>query len=553
MVFVFLWLCVALHVRAETLLAIPTFECMSLEWSADQPGTCQVQFRPVAESNWRMGHELMYDSLENQFRGSVVGLQPNTEYEFRLSSGGRSATIRQSTWSDLLPVSSFETLPAGIIHNPLVINSGGDSTGFRLYRAHPDGTTIDVQNRHDHCIDIRADRVIVQGIKCVGAKIHGILIRGSQNIVIEGCDISRWGRPDPSNDPKKRPDLGCQLDSAIFCEGGAAQRVVIQGNRIHHPRYTSNDWSEWSPFFKSNHPQGPKAVVFKPQTRGNHVIRFNEFTSDDEHLFNDILLESNPTWPGNGLNRDSDIYGNIFTHAVDDAIELERGTRNVRAWENKFEHAGIKTFSVRPCWEGPYYIFRNTANSPYIPKSQTSYNGHDIPIGMFVVGGGRGKQGASSEPRERGLGYIYHNTLTCPVGGGFERFLVGDFPEGLINPEIWFCSRNNLAPTKPIRNVTNIPINDFFGTKLVSDHDLFSGAVDRPSIAKNTAQGLPRYRGEGYQLQDDSPGRKAGMHIPNFSPNESPDIGAEQASLPPIVYGTGRWTPTTVSTMDFRD
>jgi len=414
-------------------------------------------------------------------------------------------------------------------------------------------TILDSEGRAENGVLIQADYVILRGVVVRGAGTHGIKVENRHDVVIEGCDVSGWGRRDPSDDPKKRPDLGAQLDSAIFCEGKDVERIVIQGNRLHHPRYTSNDWSEWSPFFKSNHPQGPKAVVFKPQTRGRHVIRHNDVYSDDAHLFNDLLLESNPAWPGNGLCRDSDIYGNRLSHAVDDAIELERGTRNVRVWGNYFDRAGIKTFSVRPCWEGPYYIFRNVVDRTHVPKGPTNYQEKDIPVGMFLVGAGRGPAGASSEARERGLGYIYHNTLLCPDGAGSERFLVGDFPQGVREPERWFVSRNNVAPTRPVRNVPNLPINDFFTTRGVSDHDLFTGDVDRPAAAgPGVRKGAPIYRpghGRGdaglYQLAPGSPGHDAGTVLPGFNDGfrgKAPDLGSQEDGDQPMIFGTRGWT-----------
>jgi hypothetical protein len=546
----------ALLLQASEPRAIPTFECMSLEWDrpAGRGGGCTVEVRSPGEA-WRPAHPLWWDALEKQQRGSVVGLTPGKTYEFRLNEGGDAATVTASTWSDRVAVSETVVLPEGTLKEPLIVDAGGSPSGYRVYRAHPRGTTVDVGNAADYGVVVRADRVVVRGLTIRGARIHGIYVENRRDVVIEGCDISGWGRPDPTDDPKKRPDLGAQLDSGIFCEGKDVERIVIQGNRIHHPRYTSNDWSEWSPFFRSNHPQGPKAIVFKPQTRGRHVIRHNTIDSDDAHLFNDILLESNPGWPGNGLNRDSDIYGNRLSHAVDDAVELERGTRNVRVWGNYFDRAGIKTFSVRPCWEGPYYLFRNVVDRAYVPSGRTAYRGREIPAGMFVVGGGRGPAGASAAKEERGVGYVYHNTLLCPDGAGQERFLVGDFPHGLREPERWFVSRNNVAVTRPIRTTPDVPINDFFTERVVADHDLFSGAVDRPAAAgPNCVKGRARWRtghgsGDGglYQLAAGSPGHDAGVVLPGFNEGyrgRAPDLGASEEDSPPMIFGIPGWRPS---------
>jgi hypothetical protein len=536
--------------------AIPTFECMSLEWPCPDGSpriVCRAEYRREGDAAWRHGHDLWFDPAEKQYRGSVVSLMPGTTYEFRLTlPDGRTASVHRATRSERFPVSSRVVLPAGTLRETLTITQGGDATGFRLYEAHPDGTVIDVAAKADYGVRIDADRVILRGVTCRGARVHGVSVGNRKDVVIEECDISGWGRPEPKKDPRKRPDLGAHLDSGIFCEGADLERVVIQGCRIHHPRYTSNDWSEWSPFFNSNHPQGPKAIVFKPHSRGGHVIRFNDVYSDDRHLFNDLLFESDPGWPGNGITRDTDVYGNRLSDCTDDAIEIERGTRNVRVWGNYFDNAGIKTLSVRPCWEGPYYVFRNVVNRSYVPKGKSNYNGNDIPVGMFLVGGGRGKQGAPSELKERGVGFIYHNTLLCPPGAGFERFLVGDFPQGLKDAELWFQSRNNIATTRPVRPVAHCPVNDFFTAKVVTDYDLLNGPVDRPAAAgPNTVRGAPLWRtGHGvgdsgsYQLAEGSPGRAAGTPVPNFSDGfagKAPDIGAHENGAPPMLFGVRAW------------
>jgi hypothetical protein len=203
---------------------------------------------------------------------------------------------------------------------------------------------------------------------------------------------------------------------------------------------------------------------------------------------------------------------------------------------------------------GPYYLFRNVVDRAYVPKGPTNYNGHDIPVGMFVVGGGRGPAGAASEPRERGLGYVYHNTLLSPEGAGQERFLVADFPQGFREPERWFVSRNNLAATRPVRKVQDVPINDFFTETAVSDYDLFTGAVDRPAAAgPHCVKGVPRYRdghGSGdsgrYQLAHGSPGHDAGLPIPGFNDGfrgRAPDLGAHEEDAPPMVFGRKGWRP----------
>ena len=130
--------------------AIPTFHCMSLEWPQPAGSTatvCAVEYRTAGASSWTTGHPLMWDGTEQQYRGSVVGLTSGTGYEFRLSIPGQAAvTLSKSTWSDAFPIATETVLPAGTITSTYVINSGGTASGWKVYKAHPSGTTIDVGN-----------------------------------------------------------------------------------------------------------------------------------------------------------------------------------------------------------------------------------------------------------------------------------------------------------------------------------------------------------------------------------------------------------------------
>ena len=177
----------------------------------------------------------------------------------------------------------------------------------------------------------------------------GVRIGNQRNVVIEGCDIAGWGRRDPQAGKTLRlsgkdcvilPNLGLYLDAGIRIAGPDSTQIIVQGCRIHHPRYTANNWTQASPYFSKNgtlstHPQGADAIVFAERTGGRHVIRWNELDGGDyDHMFNDALLAAEPK--GNGFVGDGDIYGNRIAHCWDDGIEAERGERNMRIWGNHF-------------------------------------------------------------------------------------------------------------------------------------------------------------------------------------------------------------------------
>ena len=169
-----------------------------------------------------------------------------------------TATAR--TWSEDFPIS--QTIPVSSSSQTLTINQSGSPDGYLLYDGQ--GATIDVNNDHDHDIEVNASYVIIRGLNLRGASRHGIRIYPpSHDVVIEECDISGWGQQ------------GSDRHSAILAyESGSRDpvnttinRIIIQRNRMHHPRSDSNDWS-------SGHPGGPQAVTFLGAGT-NHVIRYN--------------------------------------------------------------------------------------------------------------------------------------------------------------------------------------------------------------------------------------------------------------------------------------
>jgi len=67
---------------------VATFECLGLYYpSATEQGACNVQHRQADENSWREALPLVYDSRERQYRGSLVGLKPDTAYLIRLTCG----------------------------------------------------------------------------------------------------------------------------------------------------------------------------------------------------------------------------------------------------------------------------------------------------------------------------------------------------------------------------------------------------------------------------------------------------------------------------------
>jgi hypothetical protein len=483
----------------DALLFVATFESIGLYWKppADPgPSGCPVRYRKAGDSSsWKDGLPLWYDARNRECRGSLVQLSPGTKYEIEV--GGKA--IVASTWSEKFPIART------VKPVPREIREGGTRDGYVLY----DGTGQTIEGGRFN-VAITAPYVIVRGLTLKDAEIDGIrLLDGAHDVVIEDNDISGWGRLDKVNSAGWQ--VGVDRDSGVRAHclrfAQPLERVVIQRNRIHEPRYGASSWS-WG------HPLGPQAITFS-YCGGNHVIRHNEITSKPGHYFNDGISGEDNFSDAGFPNADSDIYGNVVTHAWDDAIEAEGGNKNVRIWGNYLDQTGTGVATTVTHW-GPVYIFRNVYEHSRM-KSERPPDQDDR--GPFAKAG-------STEQWGNGRRYVFHNSVRQPEGKlGAGAGLSGNSKQPLTNT----VSRNNLFLVWrghwPAINEANGSGNDL-------DYDLSNGKLSER---------------HGVRGSDASAGIDRGVAIPNFNDNyvgRAPDIGAEEKGATPLVFGVRRSAAT---------
>jgi len=523
--------------------AIGTFESLGLYWTPpSNPGAagCTVRYRKTGESVWNDGLAMWYDARNSECRGSLVHLSPGTSYEVQFAMPGQApvAQITANTWSESLPIAQTVYLANGTSSQTLAITQGGSPSGYVLYTFPPGGqTTIDVANARPNNITISAPYVIVRGLTLRGAQEHGIvLLDGAHDVVIENNDISGWGRYSHTNSVGWQIGVDWAAGAAgVFgnCSstpGQGLERLIIQRNRIHHPRYGANSW-DWG------HPEGPQAIGLI-DCGGNSVFRFNEIYSDgtDQRRFNDgiggAFNFSSAGFPG----ADSDIYGNIIMHTWEDGIEAEGGGRNVRIWGNYLDRTttGVSSTAVQV---GPIYIFRNVYN-----RARTM---SQVPLDQDVRSS-FAKSGTSGGYGD-GRRYIFHNTLlqAPPPSGTMNPLGAGRGINMTITNTV---SRNNIfhvwmgsAPAIEAEGGTG---NDF-------NYDLSNGGLSGTvaGAESNGIAGAPVYAagngwssesGGRYSLAPGSPGYDQGARIPNFNNGflgAGPDIGAHEAGSPAMSFG----------------
>ncbi len=515
--------------------AIATFHCVGLYWSPVDGAVekqALVRFRPQGTAAWQEGLPMRYQPIPGtdedlaDYRGSIVQLTPGTSYEIELTLAGTTtrASLSASTWSEHF--AAGETVRVTSSHQPLAITQSGTPSAYRVYDGR--GATIDVRHQHDACITIDASYVIVRGFTLKGAGdasrttrnyAHAITIKGGENIVIEDCDISDWGRLNPQT------GFAFDMESAIGSRSETLKRLIVQRCKLHDPTFDGSNWTEP---VTPTHSAGTQAISLF-NTAGNHVIRYNECWTDLGHMFNDIIGGgSNGSFKG-APGPDSDVYGNFISHCWDDGLEIEGGNRNTRVWGNYIEQTlmGIGNAATSI---GPLYIWRNV-----VTRSQQSPEGGG---GNFI------KMGfAGGEEWMTGTQYVFHNTVFrgdgwLPTGGlGGTRIVKH------------VTSRNNILHVREPRNSS--VSNNRANTDNSQDFDLFNGQCP-PGLEPHGVRGEPVYVANAgldrahkigrFELAPDSPGVAAGEWIPNFSDGAAgtrPDMGAQPRGAPPMTFGVG--------------
>ncbi len=562
--------------------AVATFHSMSLYWSPTGGSTDKdiiVKYKKSSEAVWREALPMRYrpigvevvvnaEDVKADYRGSVVNLLPNTEYIFKLTleSTNNTVYITESTWNESFNVT--EEVNVSARNTTYTISTGGNNNNYKVYNGN--GATIDVEHNENACIYINANYVIVKNFVLKGAgsgegywpPIGAITIAdGVHNVVIEDCNISDFGRRDIADDfdVDSLAQHGYNMDSGIlFAPNDSPQNIkhiIIQRNKIHHPTYDCNTWYEPYAFRHSEGPQG----ISMWNTKGQTVIRYNEFYSDMDHMFNDIIGGgSNDTLIGSP-GSDSDIYGNYISHTWDDAIEVEGGGQNVRIWNNYITHFAL-AISNAPVTIGPLYIWKNVSFlSMWNPND-------DYPRGTFIKMGNAGKDEYGIGYRQTGHMYIFNNTIYqgnydgCAVGIGGSSEDYTD-TNGVHNYEVHdsgritkHCTtRNNILEVKD----TEAPSISYHGSNSDNDfdYDLFDGKISsnykthgkRIGVDGNLVYvpnaGLDEVTKKGnFQIETTSLGYDSGKIIHNFTDGYegiAPDMGAYEHGSSDLEYGVG--------------
>ena len=506
-------------------IAIPTYESVGLYWQS--PGGtagCEVKFRKWGDTAWTPGLAMWYDARDSQCRGSLVHLTPDTSYQVEFNLPGQAATrgLVFKTWANQFPVAKTITVNSanGTTFN---VAESGTAAGYVVYQGAA-GAVLDGQNTAQYNVTINASYVILRGITMRGAKQDAIRISATaKDVIIEDNEISGWGRT-------RDGVWGMDMDSGIraVCSTPTMERVTIQRNRIHSPRYGANSWSD-------GHPAGPQGISFS-NCGGNHVIRHNEIYSANGNYFNDVIGGEDNFSTVGFPNADTDIYGNKLSHAWDDGIESEGANENVRIWGNYIDRTAIG-IATTATTVGPAYVFRNVWNRAQM-LAKVSLDLDDRQP-MFKSG--------SDSTLGYGRRYFFHNTMLQATQAGLQYGLGGGFGMGGTG------STQLIQNTISMNNIYHLwkPGKTAFyqsAASSSSSNDMYNGTIGDMAQAGGI-NATPTYapgngwtsEGNGlYALAAGTAGYDAGARIANFNDafsGAAPDVGAHEGGTAAMGFG----------------
>ncbi len=401
---------------------------LGFEWQftgdANRNATVETAYRIAGTKEWkealpllRLGGERIFrkaESLEytvpDLFAGSILDLQPDTEYECRFimkdadgSRGQAVQTVKVRTRSEpkeyiagrtlhVYPIGwkgkkeepSFEGLKAAYYGSGLgdwsvvyerrakpgdiILMHAGMYKADRLNYVEPNGIPFD----GTYVLSSKATvekPIVIKGAGdgetiIDGAGAHFLFdVTGSEynifeNLTIRNADIAFMAGQKEVMGAKNLTVRNCRIEDvgiAITTEYAGSKNFYIADNIMigREDRYRLKGWA--SPGI---YPASQLTGYFAIKVYGSgHVICYNSVA-----YFHDGIDVSTYGTPETELNLKAvaiDIYNNDIHLVVDDFIEADGGVHNIRVMRNRGVNAGQCGLSAQPVFGGPAYFIRN--------------------------------------------------------------------------------------------------------------------------------------------------------------------------------------------------
>ncbi|MFP4056497.1 MAG: right-handed parallel beta-helix repeat-containing protein [Candidatus Brocadiia bacterium] len=571
-------LAVALDARAGDAASTPgevqpepsTLHCLAVRWPVkgddNANASISVQYRKAGRANWEQGFPLFRtiraatrrhrgqwsfrgippDRLPGGwiFAGSIVDLEPETEYEVKLS-------LKDPDGGD-----AERTLEMATIGEPK------EPQGMRLRHVVPEGTTggpagaiqglraAAAAMEPGDLFLLHKGRYAIKGVlelKTSGEPGRPIIFRGAgdgEAIIDGGGDHSTRGRLISANAARHiwLENLTIQgRQYAIVAHKGSnwvIRRCKFQkmekGFTAHNGGYNVSRGH----FISDNVFIGPTTW---PRTKGiesfcatymsgaGHVVCYNRM----QNLGDGVHGTGHGNWSA------CDIHNNDVTICTDDGFEADYGETNIRVFHNRIVNVA-HGITAQPAQGGPIYFFRNFIyNATFSP-----FKLHNDTCGVLIFHNTCLRNGPCFiiQPGRETVTDVWtrNNLFLGTRGTGLHttgRMTNCDFDNdgfgGFTGP---FASWNRRTYKTPAAAKAAEAIYKEHGAILVDPKACFASGLVPPADPGTT------YKGDelDYRLRPDGPAVDEGVVLPNFSDGfrgQAPDLGALEVGEPMPHFG----------------
>jgi len=600
----------------------PTLENLGFEWSitgdANRNASVSVEFRRTDESTWgealpllRVGGERIFRDREglsyivpDGFAGSILNLEPGTEYEARFeltdpdgASGQTAHTVRVTTRTEPQPYAGGRTLhvyppyyegereePAFPSLLEAYYGAGlGDWSVVWEHRAQPGDTILMhaglYRNERLDYVDRMVtpfDGIMWLTLKGTAEKPITIKAAGDGDVVIDGAGNHRLFDVMASEHHIFDGLTFRNTDVAIFA--GMKEVLGAVGLTVKNCRFENIGFGVWTEYagssdfyiadniFLGRPEQRNLLVGWSRQFRqwsprvgpyGSHEMRSyyaikiygpgHVIAHNSIAYFHDGIGISTYGTPEQDPDRRAssiDIYGNDIHMSGDDYLETDGGVHNIRVYNNRGVNAAHSGYSSQPVFGGPVYFIRNIS---YNAGNAFKINAN--PTGLFM----------------------WHNTLIGEQNGGAASnmhyrnnlFLGRNSDQGVmrwVNATETYSSDYNgyrpnpgvaeqyrwVAPSGGQAFSTLEEFRDATGQEqhgVEVDFDIFE-EMTPPDPAKR--HHVYHAMDLNFRLKAGSKAVDAGDRIPTVNDGfagDAPDLGALELGRPELQYGP-RWLET---------
>ena len=374
----------------------PTYLSCSAVWGVKSPVEgIALEYREVG-GRWTRAPVPVYFRDAHNYRGSILNLHEDTEYEARLTVNGK--VLAQGpfrTWTSRTPIAKTIVIDPKTAKYPIRISDQGSPDGWIRYTM-PKGAVLggkDITNSIIRIVKAKyvvLDDLVVEG---GGGRVGRtdmetpVYIANSKGVRIRNCEFYGFGHkshyvytnagkgcPYPVDVPQdsKNPGLTGNWNAAIMVFPHT-EELTIERCYIHDPRMRSNPWYH-------SHPSGSEGIYLY-RTDGSIVLRWNDIVGSDHNRWNDAIEGCENFGPAGGFNRDSDIYGNFCVFSNDDSLEIDGGQQNVRVFRNRFE-SSVSGISCQGCMTSPSYVYENLM---FPTCDELGWGGHSVKTGGYSL------------------------------------------------------------------------------------------------------------------------------------------------------------------------